>query len=114
MLDWRAGECEPIPGKTMPRLVVVDRDYPAIADKMAALGPMVETVGLTTKGVTTHPDAEVEYLRGVTAQGQWKGRRATVAGQGYPRRRGDSRAVGYHERAACRRGVRSVAAPHRH
>lgn len=32
---------------------------------MAALGPMVETVGLTTKGVTTHPDAEVEYLRGV-------------------------------------------------
>ena len=65
VLDWKAGECEPIPGKTMPRLVAVDRDYPAIAEKMAALGPMVETVGLTTKGVTTHPDAEVEYLRGV-------------------------------------------------
>ncbi|WP_131809811.1 molybdopterin-dependent oxidoreductase, partial [Mycolicibacterium fortuitum] len=65
VLDWKAGECEPIPGKTMPRLVMVDRDYPAIAEKMAALGPMVETVGLTTKGVTTHPDAEVEYLRGV-------------------------------------------------
>lgn len=64
VLDWKAGECEPIPGKTMPRLVMVDRDYPAIAEKMAALGPMVETVGLTTKGVTTHPDAEVEYLRG--------------------------------------------------
>jgi nitrate reductase alpha subunit len=65
VLDWKAGECEPIPGKTMPRLVVVERDYPAVGDKMAALGPMVETVGLTTKGVTTHPDAEVEYLRGV-------------------------------------------------
>ncbi|MFV8162128.1 nitrate reductase subunit alpha [Mycobacterium sp. 134] len=65
VLDWKAGECEPIPGKTMPRLVMVDRDYPAVAEKMAALGPMVETVGLTTKGVTTHPDAEVEYLRGV-------------------------------------------------
>ncbi|WP_242671533.1 nitrate reductase subunit alpha [Mycobacterium syngnathidarum] len=65
VLDWKAGECEPIPGKTMPRLVIVDRDYPAIAEKMAALGPMVETVGLTTKGVTTHPEAEVEYLRGV-------------------------------------------------
>ncbi|BBX75244.1 nitrate reductase subunit alpha [Mycobacterium shinjukuense] len=63
--DWKAGECEPIPGKTMPRLVVVERDYAAIAEKMAALGPMVETVGLTVKGVTTHPDAEVEYLRGV-------------------------------------------------
>ncbi|MBV8966153.1 MAG: nitrate reductase subunit alpha, partial [Mycobacteriaceae bacterium] len=64
-LDWKAGECDPIPGKTMPRLVVVDRDYPAVAEKMAALGPMVETVGLTVKGVTTHPDAEVDYLRGV-------------------------------------------------
>ncbi|OBK46761.1 nitrate reductase subunit alpha [Mycobacterium sp. 1081908.1] len=65
VLDWKAGQCEPIPGKTMPRLVMVERDYPAVAEKMAALGPMVETVGLTTKGVTTHPDAEVEYLRGV-------------------------------------------------
>jgi len=65
VLDWKAGECEPIPGKTMPRLVMVERDYPAVADKMAALGPMVETVGLTVKGVTTHPEAEVEYLRGV-------------------------------------------------
>ena len=65
VLDWKAGECEPIPGKTMPRMVMVERDYPAVADKMAALGPMVETVGLTIKGVTTHPEAEVEYLRGV-------------------------------------------------
>ncbi|KLI09845.1 nitrate reductase [Mycolicibacterium conceptionense] len=65
VLDWKAGECEPIPGRTMPRLITVDRDYPAIAEKMAALGPMVETVGLTTKGVTTHPEAEVEYLRGI-------------------------------------------------
>ena len=65
VLDWKAGECEPIPGKTMPRMVMVERDYPAVADKMAALGPMVETVGLTVKGVTTHPEAEVEYLRGV-------------------------------------------------
>ncbi|MER5265454.1 nitrate reductase subunit alpha [Actinosynnema sp. NPDC002837] len=64
VLDWKNGECEPIPGKTMPRLVVVERDYPAIGDKMAALGPLVEKVGLTTKGVTYHPDEEVEYLKG--------------------------------------------------
>ncbi|MGH3516045.1 MAG: nitrate reductase subunit alpha [Haloechinothrix sp.] len=65
VLDWKKGECEPIPGKTMPRLVVVERDYPAIADKMAALGPLVDSIGLTTKGVTVHPVAEVEYLNGV-------------------------------------------------
>nr|WP_082404145.1 nitrate reductase subunit alpha [Saccharothrix sp. NRRL B-16348] len=64
VLDWKNGECEPIPGKTMPRLVVVERDYPAIGEKMAALGPLVEQVGLTTKGVTVHPDEEVEYLKG--------------------------------------------------
>ncbi len=75
--DWKAGECEPIPGKTMPRLVVLERDYATIGDKMAALGPMVETVGLTTKGVTTHPDVEVSYLaakNGVIVSGSAIGR----------------------------------------
>ncbi|WP_081769649.1 nitrate reductase subunit alpha [Nocardia nova] len=65
VLDWKAGECEPIPGRTMPKLVVVERDYPKLAEKMAALGPLIETLGVTTKGVTTIPDAEVDYLRGV-------------------------------------------------
>lgn len=65
VLDWKAGECEPIPGKTMPKLVVVERDYPKIAEKMAALGPLIDTLGVTTKGVTTYPDQEVEYLAGV-------------------------------------------------
>ncbi|MCW4352974.1 nitrate reductase subunit alpha [Hoyosella sp. YIM 151337] len=63
--DWKKGECEPIPGKTMPKLTVVERDYPALADKMAALGPLVEQIGLTVKGVTTYPAEEVEYLKGV-------------------------------------------------
>ncbi|EQD36562.1 nitrate reductase, alpha subunit, partial [mine drainage metagenome] len=25
--DWRRGECEPVPGKTMPQITVVTRDY---------------------------------------------------------------------------------------
>ncbi|MFC9789219.1 nitrate reductase subunit alpha [Rhodococcus sp. NPDC127528] len=65
VLDWKRGECKPIPGKTMPKLVVVERDYSAIAEKLGALGPLVEELGLTTKGVTIHPTEEVEYLRGV-------------------------------------------------
>ncbi|GAB4588417.1 nitrate reductase subunit alpha [Nocardia sp. IFM 10818] len=65
VLDWKKGECEPIPGKTMPKLIVVERDYPSVGEKMAALGPLVDTLGLTTKGVTTLPDAEVEYLKGM-------------------------------------------------
>ncbi|MCE5291742.1 MAG: nitrate reductase subunit alpha [Nocardiaceae bacterium] len=62
VLDWKAGDCEPIPGKTMPGIKVVERDYPNVAEKMGALGPLVEKLGLTTKAVTTFPDEEVEYL----------------------------------------------------
>ncbi|GHG46561.1 nitrate reductase subunit alpha [Flavimobilis marinus] len=62
VLDWKRGECEPIPGKTMPKLTVVERDYGAVAAKMGALGPLVDTLGLTTKGVTFEVAREVKYL----------------------------------------------------
>ncbi|HTI25349.1 MAG TPA: nitrate reductase subunit alpha, partial [Kutzneria sp.] len=61
--DWRNGDCEPIPGVTMPRLTVVERDYSAIAAKMGALGPLAEKLGATTKGITYRIEQEVEYLR---------------------------------------------------
>ncbi len=61
--DWRTGACEPVPGRTMPRLVVVERDYPAVAAKMGALGPLLDELGATTKGVTFRVGREVEYLR---------------------------------------------------
>jgi nitrate reductase alpha subunit len=61
--DWKAGDCEPVPGRTMPRLVVVERDFPAVAAKMSALGPLMDSLGATTKGVTYTLDREVEYLR---------------------------------------------------
>lgn len=41
VLDWSKGECEPIPGKTMPNLVHVTRDYTKTYDKYIALGPNV-------------------------------------------------------------------------
>ncbi len=61
--DWRAGECEPVPGVTMPKIVVVERDYGAVAAKMTSLGPLVETQGMATKGVLYHPEPEVDLLR---------------------------------------------------
>ncbi|MFI9749512.1 nitrate reductase subunit alpha [Streptomyces collinus] len=61
--DWKAGECEPVPGRTMPKLVTVERDYAAVADKMAALGPLLDSLGATTKGITFKVDRELEYLR---------------------------------------------------
>ncbi|WP_026401533.1 nitrate reductase subunit alpha [Actinomadura rifamycini] len=60
--DWAEGECEPVPGVTMPGLVTVERDYPAVGAKMTALGPLAERLGATTKGVTFDVAREVERL----------------------------------------------------
>ncbi len=60
--DWKTGECEPVPGKTMPKLVAVERDFTAVAEKMNALGPLVETAGIGAKGVSWKPEPEVAEL----------------------------------------------------
>ncbi len=52
-----------IPGVTMPRLITIERDYPATAAKMAALGPLTDTLGCSVKGVTWVPARAVDYLR---------------------------------------------------
>ncbi len=61
--DWKNGECEPVPGVTMPKLVEVERDYAAVSEKMNALGPLMDTLGATTKGITFELGKQVEYLR---------------------------------------------------
>jgi nitrate reductase alpha subunit len=53
----------PAVSDTMPRLVTVERDYPATAEKMAALGPLTGTLGSSVKGVTWVPAEAVDYLR---------------------------------------------------
>ncbi len=63
--DWKLGECEPIPGVTMPNLVTVERDYGAVAAKMTALGPNVENLGTVVKGITLKPVREVERLKDI-------------------------------------------------
>ena len=60
--DWKHGQCDPVPGVTMPRLAVVERDYAAVAEKMAALGPLAESAGTGVKGITWKPAAAVDYL----------------------------------------------------
>src|SRR5262249_42478168 len=61
--DWAGGYDDPVPGVTMPKLVTIERDYPAVAQRMAALGPLVETLGTSVKGITWKPTEAVDYLR---------------------------------------------------
>jgi nitrate reductase alpha subunit len=63
--DWSKGECEPAPGKTMPVINVVERDYRLIYDKMIALGPNVKNSPIGTKGISWSAEAEYEKLKNV-------------------------------------------------
>jgi nitrate reductase alpha subunit len=47
----------------MPKLVEVERDYGAVAQKYNALGPLMDSLGATTKGVTFELGAQVDYLK---------------------------------------------------
>jgi nitrate reductase alpha subunit len=50
VLDWRMGETEAIPGKTMPRFHIVKRDYPNVYGQMITIGPNIRN-GYSVKGV---------------------------------------------------------------
>src|SRR5690625_2918036 len=79
VLDWARGECDPIPGVTMPSLVTVERDYSQVAAKMAAVGPLLDSLGTSVKGITWTPTRAVDYLarsNGVVRGGVADGRPA--------------------------------------
>ena len=61
--NWKKGECEPIPGKTMPILKVVERDYPNTYKKFIALGPLMVKLGNNIKGIDWDTKAEYEELK---------------------------------------------------
>ncbi|MBI2720335.1 MAG: nitrate reductase subunit alpha [Rhizobiales bacterium] len=74
--DWKKGECEPIPGKTMPAVISVERDYPHIYERFTALGPLMDSIGNGIKGMAWKTGHEVEHLKalnGVHREGANRG-----------------------------------------
>lgn len=59
--DWRKGEVEAIPGKTMPDFKIVERDYPNVYDKMITVGSEVKK-GYGSKGVVIPGEDVYEEL----------------------------------------------------
>ncbi|MCO5334730.1 MAG: molybdopterin-dependent oxidoreductase, partial [Pyrinomonadaceae bacterium] len=49
--DWSKGECEAIPGKTMPHIKIVERDYPNLYNQFISLGPLAKKNGMGAHGV---------------------------------------------------------------
>ena len=60
--DWKHGECDLIPGKTAPNMMVVERDYPNTYKKFTSVGPLLEKLGNGGKGIGWNTDDEVELL----------------------------------------------------
>ena len=60
--DWKKGECEPIPGKTMPTMTVVTRDYGDTYRKFTSLGPLMTKIGNGGKGIAWNTESEVQQL----------------------------------------------------
>ena len=60
--DWARGDVEPVPGQTMPALQLVERDYTAIADKLASIGPLADELGFTVKNVTFRLEEQLARL----------------------------------------------------
>ena len=75
--DWKEGEIDPIPGKTMPQVTIVERDYPNLYKRFTALGPLMEKIGNGGKGIAWNTEHEVENLKRlngeVTEEGPTKG-----------------------------------------
>ncbi|AFV00289.1 nitrate reductase subunit alpha [Simiduia agarivorans] len=75
---WWKGECDLIPGKTAPAMIVVERDYPNTYKRFTSLGPLLEKLGNGGKGITWNTDKEVEFLGELnyvhTEEGAHKGR----------------------------------------
>jgi nitrate reductase alpha subunit len=72
--DWARGECEPIPGKTMPSFKIVTRDYRRLHQRYVALGPgaregigahgiKIDVAAEYDEMVATRPTIEVEGVR---------------------------------------------------
>ena len=70
----------------MPKLIVVERDYAAVAEKWRALGPLVEELGTGVKGAPGSRRPEVEELRAERRSARRRRRRAPVAGARRARR----------------------------
>jgi nitrate reductase alpha subunit len=60
--DWRKGECEPVPGKTMPGLAVVERDYAHLAQRFVSFGPAARKLGIGAHGISWSIEDQYDAL----------------------------------------------------
>jgi len=83
--DWKYGETDPVPGKTMPKLVIVERDYQRIYDKFISWGP-VASKSIGAHGVAWDSSEEYDELKKINGA-------VSFGGSEYPKLEEASEAV---------------------
>ena len=73
MKDWSKGECEPIPGKTMPGLVVVERDYVNLYNRFVSFGPGARQNGIGAHGLSWSIEDCYDDLKRTSPTVEWNG-----------------------------------------
>ncbi|MBI1219993.1 MAG: nitrate reductase subunit alpha [Rhodobacteraceae bacterium] len=66
--DWKAGECDLIPGKTAPNYIAIERDYPNLGRKFVSMGPLMDKIGNGGKGIAWDTKEEVHHLQALNGQ----------------------------------------------
>ena len=61
--DWKRDGTEPVPGKNLPMMKVVERDYANTYKKFTALGPLMTKIGNAVKGIDWNTEEEYEQLK---------------------------------------------------
>jgi nitrate reductase / nitrite oxidoreductase, alpha subunit len=60
--DWKYDNVEMIPGKNMPNITIIDRNYYNIYEQFTSLGPLIRKLGNTCKGISWNTDEEIDLI----------------------------------------------------
>ncbi len=73
--DWWRGEVEAVPGKTMPSLRVVTRDYASVYEQYTSFGPLARANGLGAHGTSYAIEDVYDDALETLPTREWNGRR---------------------------------------
>jgi nitrate reductase alpha subunit len=71
--DWKEKGLELKPGKNMPKIIELIRDYPETYHRFTTLGPLMGKAGNGSKGISWNTDTEVSFLKKLNKTSENKG-----------------------------------------
>ena len=107
--DWKRDGTDPMPGRTMPSVAVVERDYPNLYASFTSIGPLLKELGNGGKGIgwNTRPRSRIPG-RAERHGARRRRRRAAQTRDRHRRHRGDPEPRARNQRRSRREGLGSA------